>query len=384
MGGTWEVIMVKDVSTAQGARKLFIFGIVIITISLLAVVGLFINRKISLANEAKVRVAAVQAGIGVQVVSVQRSLGERTITVTGEAQPFATVTLYAKISGYLKEIRVDKGDRVTAGEVLAIIESPELDRQYESAAVDAQDKRRDANREKILVEKNLISQQDADHAEAAAHESEANAEALKTQKEYEILRAPFPGIVTVRYVDPGALLQSAADSQTTALPLVTLSQTDKLRVYIYLDQKDAAFVRIGDQAVISDASRPEVVLPIASITRISKQLDSNTRTLLAELDVDNKHGLLLAGSFVRVSLKFKATPSIEIPTQALLMKADKAFVAVITQGNKINFRPIVVEDSDGSTARISSGLEEGQQLVLNPGFGITDGMQVQPIAEPTK
>jgi membrane fusion protein, multidrug efflux system len=378
----WEVKMTKNVSTAKGTHKLFIFGVVLIVFSVVAIVALFINRKISLANEAKVRVAAVQAGIGVQVVSAQLSPGERTITLTGEAQPFATVTLYAKISGYLKEIRVDKGDRVTAGEVLAIIESPELDRQYESAAVDAQDKRRDATREKILVEKNLISQQDSDHAEAAAHESEANAEALKTQKEYEILRAPFPSIVTVRFVDPGALLQSAVDSQTTALPLVTLSQTDKLRVYIYLDQKDAGLVRIGDQAEISDASRPEVVLPAASITRISKQLDSNTRTLLAELDVDNKQGLLLAGSFVRVLLKLKAPPSIEIPAQALLMKGDKAFVAIVTQGNKVNFRPIVVADSDGKTVRISSGLEEGQRLVLNPGFGITDGAQVQPVEEP--
>jgi membrane fusion protein, multidrug efflux system len=378
----WEVKMTKNVSTAKGTHKLFIFGVVLIVFSVVAIVALFINRKISLANEAKVRVAAVQTGIGVQVVSAQLSPGERTITLTGEAQPFATVTLYAKISGYLKEIRVDKGDRVTAGEVLAIIESPELDRQYESAAVDAQDKRRDATREKILVEKNLISQQDSDHAEAAAHESEANAEALKTQKEYEILRAPFPSIVTVRFVDPGALLQSAVDSQTTALPLVTLSQTDKLRVYIYLDQKDAGLVRIGDQAEISDASRPEVVLPAASITRISKQLDSNTRTLLAELDVDNKQGLLLAGSFVRVLLKLKAPPSIEIPAQALLMKGDKAFVAIVTQGNKVNFRPIVVADSDGKTVRISSGLEEGQRLVLNPGFGITDGAQVQPVEEP--
>ena len=188
--------------------------------------------------------------------------------------------------------------------------------------------------------------------------------------------------MTVRFVDPGALLQSAVDSQTTALPLVTLSQTDKLRVYIYLDQKDASFVRIGDQAEISDASRPEVVLPAASITRISKQLDSNTRTLLAELDVDNKQGLLLAGSFVRVLLKLKTPPSIEIPAQALLMKGDKAFVAIVTQGNKVNFRPIVVADSDGKMVRISSGLEEGQRLVLNPGFGIADGAQVQPVEEP--
>jgi RND family efflux transporter MFP subunit len=329
-------------------------------------------------NETRDRLAAVKAGPEVRVISAQRSSGERMVSLTGEARPYATVTLYAKVSGYLKKVMVDKGDRVNAGQVLAVIESPELDRQYESAVVDAQDKRRDAAREKILVEKNLVSQQDADHAEAAARESEANAEALKVQKGYETLRAPFPGTVTARFADPGALVQSAANSQTTALPLVTLSQTDKLRIYVYLDQKDAAFVRIGNRAEISDSSRPDVKLA-ASITRISGELDPKTRTLLAELDVDNEQGLLLAGSFVQVSLRLKTAPSIEIPAEALLMKEDNAFVAVITQGNKVIFQPVVVADSDGKTVRISSGLEEGEQLVLNPGFGIADGAQVQPV-----
>jgi len=373
--------MTKDVQTARGARKLYLAGVMLIALSVVAVVVLFMHRTISLGNEAKARAAAVQAGTSVQVVTARRSRGERTVTLTGEALPFAMVTLYAKVSGYLKEIRVDKGDRVAAGDVIAIIEAVELDRQYESAAVDAQDKRRDAVREETLVSQNLISQQDADHAEAAARESEANAEALKTQKDYETLRAPFSGTVTARFADPGALLQSAANSQPTALPLVTLSRTDKLRVYVYLDQKDAAFVRTGDRAEISDASRPEVVLPAASITRISGQLDSNTRTLLAELDVDNKQGLLLAGSFVRVQLKLKATPSIEIPAEALFLKGEKAYVAVVTEDNTVHFRPVVVTDSDGKTVRISSGLLEGQRVVRSPGLGLTDGAQVQPVAE---
>jgi RND family efflux transporter MFP subunit len=301
------------------------------------------------------------------------------VTVTGEARPFATVTLYAKVSGYLKQILVDKGDRVNAGQVLAVIESPELDRQYESAVVDAQDKRRDADREKILVEKNLVSQQDADHADAAARESEANAQALKTQKEYEVLRAPFPGTVTARFADPGALVQSAANSQTTALPLVTLSQTDKLRIYVYLDQKNAAFVRVGNRAEISDASRPDVRLA-ASITRISGELDTKTRTLLAELDVDNRQGTLLAGSFVLVGLKLRTAPAVEIPSEALLMKGEQALVAVVESGNRVMFRPVVVADSDGQAVRLSSGLLDGEQVVLNPGFGISDNDQVQPIA----
>ncbi len=373
-----EVSMKKAIPAFKEARKIFLTGIGLVLLALVLLLVLFENRRVYLMNETRDRLAAVNAGPEVRVISAKRSSEERMVSLTGEARPFAAVTLYSKVSGYLKEIRVDKGDRVKAGQVLAIIESPELDRQYESAVVDAQDKRRDAAREKTLVEKNLVSRQDADHAEAAARVAEANAEALKTQKEYEILRAPFPGTVTARFADQGALVQNAANSQTTALPLVTLSQTDKLRIYVYLDQKDAAFVRIGNGAELSDSSRPDVRLA-ASIARISGELDPKTRTLLAELDVDNQQGLLLAGSFVQVSLKLKTAPSIEIPAEALLMKEDKAFVAVITQGNKVNFRPVVVADSDGKTVQISSGLEEGQQLVLNPGFGITNGAQVQPV-----
>jgi membrane fusion protein, multidrug efflux system len=370
--------MIKEILTSKGTRRLFISGIGLVVLAFVLLLVLFENQRVYLMNETRDRLAAVKAGPEVRVVAATRSSGERLVSLTGEARPYAAVTLYAKVSGYLKEIRVDKGDRVNAGQVLAVIESPELDRQYESAVVDAQDKRRDADREKILVGKNLVSQQEADHADAAAREAEANAGALKVQKAYEILPAPFSGVVTARFADPGALVQSAANSQTTALPLVSLSRTDKLRIYVYLDQKDAAYVRIGNLAEISDSSRPDVKLA-ASITRISGELDPKTRTLLAELDVDNKQGQILAGSFVQVSLKLKTAQSIEIPAEALLMKEDKAFVAIISQGNKVYFRPVVAADSDGKTVRISSGLEEGQKLVLNPGFGITNGTEVQPV-----
>ncbi len=370
--------MSKEVTTSRGARKLIFSGISLVALALILLLVLFEHRRVYLMNETRDRLAAVKAGPEVRVVSAKRTSREQQVTFTGEAQPYAAVTLYAKVSGYLKEVMVDKGDRVNTGQVLAVIESPEIDRQYESAVVDAQDKRRDAAREKILVEKNLVSQQDADHAEAAAREAEANAEALKTQKEYEILRAPFRGIITARFADPGALVQSAANSQTTALPLVSLSRTDKLRIYIYLDQKQAALVHTGNHAMISDSTRPDVNVA-ATITRISGELDPKTRTLLAELDVDNKQALFLAGSLVQVLLKIKTTPSIEIPAEALLMKEDKALVGIVTQDNKVNFRPVVVADSDGKMVRISTGVEEGQQLILNPGSGITDGAQVQPV-----
>jgi membrane fusion protein, multidrug efflux system len=359
-------------------RRLIIFGAVVVVITLALLLILVIERGSFINTEIKTRTDAVNAGPEVRVADVKRSPEERTITLVGEARPYAAVTLYGKVSGYLKEIRVDKGDRIKKGQIIAVIESPELDRQYDLALADAQDKRRDAVRAKALLGKGYISQQDADHADTAARQSEANAAAFRIQKYYQVLRAPFSGTVSARFVDPGALIQSAVSSQTTALPVVNISATDRLRVFIYLDQHDAVFVRLGDNAVISDSARPDVRLK-ASVTRISGELDQKTRTLLTELDVDNSKELILAGSFVQVSLTLKTTPLVEIPAEALLIKSEKNFVAVITPDSKVNFRPVVIADSDAKMVRISSGLAEGERVALNPGWGISEGDHVRPV-----
>ncbi len=370
--------MTEEIATKKRTRRFFIAGIGLVVLALILLLVLFENRRSFLMNEMRERQAEVKNGREVRVVTAKRSSGQRLVSLTGIALPYTEVTLYAKVSGYLKEVLVDKGDHVTSGQVLAIIESPELDRQYESAVVDAQDKRRDAEREKILVEKNLVSQQDADHAETAAREAEQNAQALKTQKGYEIIHAPFSGTVTARFADPGALMQSAINSQTTALPLMTISQTAHLRISVYLDQRDASSIRVGDLAEISDSTRPDVKLT-ASIARTSGELDPKTRTLLAELDVDNTKGLLLSGSFVHVSLKIRTAPTVEIPAEALLMKGEHAFVASIALENKVKFLPVIVADSDGKVVRLSSGLGGGEHVILNPSLEISDNEQIQPI-----
>ncbi len=372
----------EEKRSGKGLSLYLIGGVLIVTA--LVISGVLIERqKNYIKDETQRRAAAGGAGQRVRVVSAARSQGTRTTTLTGEANPFAAVTLYAKVSGYLREIRVDKGDRVKAGQVLAVIESPELGRQYEAAVVDARNKRKDFERAKELVGKGYISRQDADHAEADAKMAEANAEALKIQKDYEILRAPFDATVTARFADPGALVQSAITSQTTALPVVALSQTDRLRVYVYLDQRDAAFVRLGDHGEIYDSGRPEVRLS-AVVSRVSGELDPRTRTLLTELDLDNKQGLILPGSFVQVSLTLKTTPLVEIPAEALLSKDETASVAVVSADNRVNFRKVTVADSDGKMVRLASGLSRGEEVVLNPGFGIAEGMHVEPVRAAAK
>lgn len=374
--------MNKEVKSG-GKRSLILSGVILIIIALTALVVISERKKAFLGRETKTMEASARAGVAVRVAAATLSSGIRTSTLTGEARPYATVTLYAKVSGYLKEIRVDKGDSVKEGQVIAVIESPELDRQYDAALADAKNKRIDAERFKTLVKKGYVSQQDADNAETAAMVAEANAESLREQKGYETLRAPFSATVSARFADPGALMQSAATSQTNALPLVTLSKTDRLRIYVYLDQRDASFVHLGDHADISDPSRPGVILS-STVSRMSGELDPRTRTLLTELDLDNAKGAIIAGSFVQVSVSLRTDPYIEVPAAAILPKGDKTLVAVVNSGNKVNFRQVVTAESDGKSVRIRSGLDEGETVVLNPGFGIAEGAQVQPVLVPKK
>jgi RND family efflux transporter MFP subunit len=273
---------------------------------------------------------------------------------------------------------VDKGDPVTQGQILAVIESPEIDRQYDAALADAKNKRAEAKRAWRLLPQGGASQQAAEAAEAAAQMAEAYTAVLQSQKDYEILRAPFRGTVSARYADPGALIQSATTAQTTALPLLGLSQSDRLRVYVYLDQKNAGLVQVGDSAEISDAARPETKLP-ATVSRTSRELDAKTRTLLTELEVANEAGRIVAGSFVNVALTLRNPPGVQIPGEALAIRGETTTVGVLNDQDRVNFRPVVIAESDGKVVNVSAGLTEGEKVILNPGKGIVEGDRVQPI-----
>ena len=289
-------------SKRPGGIALYLAGIVLLVASALGAWRLTKNQQRAVASEAAARKQAADAGPRVDVIWASQAGAVHNLSLIGEAHPYQETTLYAKVSGYLRDISVDKGDRVTAGEVLGHIESPETDHQYQAAVADARNKRINANRAKTLVARDMISHQDADQAEADAEVAEANVAELATLRSYELLKAPFDGTVTARYADPGALLQNAANSQTSALPLVTVSETGRLRVYVYPSQSDAAFIRIGDPVVVSMPERPRLKVA-ARITRSSGELDPKTRTMLTEIDFDNTRSEILPGSFVDVSIR---------------------------------------------------------------------------------
>jgi len=343
-----------------------------------AVSLLFVSRSSQAKSEAASRQAAIQSGPRVRVLRAGRSPGERQLKLEGEARPFASVTLYAKVSGYLRELRVDRGDAVEANQVLAVIESPELDRQYEGALADARNKQAMSKRTTALMPSGVVSTQEADVARTNAEMAQAAVEALKSQKSYETLRAPFRGTVTARYADPGALVQNATSSQTSALPVLTISQIDRLRVYVYLDQRAAASVKIGDPAEIRAPEHPDLVRK-GTVTRLSRELDLKSKTMLSEIHLDNADHAILPGGFVSVSLRLSTPQWIEIPVEALIFRGTEPYVAVVDAEKRVKYRPVKLADQDGQKAQLVAGLSEGELVALNLGESIAEGQKIQPV-----
>lgn len=361
-------------------RLVLAAGILMVFVSLVTVGSIYACRRAHLEKEAQARLLKAKAGPRVRFVPAAPGPETRALVLTGEARPYASVTLYSKVSGFLSDIRVDKGDKVRTGEVLAEVSSPELDRQYDAAVADARNKRADAERARLLAKTQSISVQNSERTETAALVAEQTAASLKAQKEYEIVRAPFDATVTARYADPGALVQNAANAQTTALPLLTLSQTDRLRVYVYPDQTSATLVRSGDRAEIYDRARPDLKVE-GTVTRTSGEVDTKTRTLLVEIEVDNSQGQVLAGSSVQVRLWVQTPRLVQVPASALIIKDDKPYVGVVTEDDKFQLRPVSIRESNGMFVKLGSGIKVGERVALNAGSVVSDGETVQPVGE---
>jgi len=361
--------------------RLFVGGVASMAVSVL-VVGALLVRKASLVGaEARAREAELAAGPRVRVARVLSPDGSQTLTLLGEARAYASVTLYAKVSGYLRQVLVDKGDVVRANQVLAVIESPELDQQYEAALADARNKRVNAGRFRALAVENASSAQEAERYETDAAVAEANVKALETLKSYELIRAPFAGRVTARFADPGALLQSATNAQTGALPVLTVAQTGRLRVYAYVDQADAPLVGVGAPAEITIPDQPGVKL-VARVTRVTGQLDPRTRTLLAEVDLANQTEAILPGSFVNVALQVRGHGYPEVPVGSLILRGDTTLVAVLDSADRVSFRRVLVARDDGERAAIATGLTPGERVAVNLGDVVSEGAKVQPVEDP--
>jgi RND family efflux transporter MFP subunit len=361
--------------TARSFAVFYLIGIVLILAAGGAAWYFWQGREAREAAEGKLRAEKQAAGPAVVVTKSQRGPAVRRLVLVGEALPVQSVTLYSKVSGYLSRITVDVGDRVKAGQLIAEVQSPELDAQIATITAGLENKRQLARRTEELAASGFFSQQALDNARTDVRVTESQIAELRTLGGYRVLRAPFAGIVTARHADPGALVTNAASNQTASLPVVTISDTSRLKVTVYAEQADATAMHAGLDAEVIDAAVAERK-QTGKVARVSGELDGRTRTLRTEVEFDNADGGFLPGSFVNVALLLPSTSYVEVPAGALVTRERKSMVAVVDAEQKVHFVPVQVAGTDGKVVRIASGLDENVPVAVSPPAGLAEGTHI--------
>jgi membrane fusion protein (multidrug efflux system) len=359
----------------------YLIGLLVVAGAGITGVRLWQDKDAQLVASREAMAEGLAKGPTVQVATIAQGPRERLITLLGDTRPYQVATLYGKVGGYLKSIAVDRGDRVKAGQVVAEVESAETDRQYDAAVSDLENKKKNAERERDLVTRGWTSVQAADLANAVYRMAQANMEQLAVMKSYEILRAPFDGTVTARFVDVGAMVQSSVTNQTSNQPVVTVADMSRLRVDVYVEQKDVPYVHVGDLADVTDASNPDRKVR-ARIARTSDQLDPRTRTLFTELDVDNSEGFLVPGSFAYVTLHVPVPSYPEIPVAGLLVRGTSTFIANVGADSMVRLQQVKVATTDGMRVSLAEGGRVGERVALNLPDEVSDGSRIRPIENP--
>ncbi len=356
--------------------RIWIGGILLVAIAAGSLMLMFLRQQSSLVKDSEMRKNEIKAGPVVKVIKAGMSGADKGLVLIGEAKPFQAVTLYAKTSGYMNKIFVDKGDKVKEGQLLATIVSPEIDQAYKAAVADLENKKKIAKRDEALVKKDYISKEDADATSTAVKVAEAQVQSLKEQMQYKNIIAPFAGTITARFADPGALVQNATNSQTSAQPIVTLAQLDKIRVYVYVAQSDASFLKEGYPVTITMTERTDVKIS-AGITRIAGALDPKTRMMLAEVDLPNTTNPIIPGSFVQVTFQAPEQKNLTIPSEALVVRGGKYFVPLINKDSTIHYQPIVIDKNNGVKVSIVSGINTGDMVGMSVSAELPEGQKVR-------
>ncbi len=356
--------------------KIWLGGLLVVGLAGFGFIFMALKKKASLDTETNSRVKQAQEGPVVKAVKAGGNASDKGLVFIGEARPYQEATLYAKTGGYMNKILVDKGDNVRQGQLLATIISPETDQAYNAAVADLDNKQKIWARDSALVKKEYVSKEEAETSETAVRMARAQVLSLREQMGYKNLTAPFAGTVTARFADPGALVQNATSSQTSSQPVVTLSELDRVRIYIYVPQIDAAFVQNGYPVTITSTDRPEWQLK-ANITRIAGELDPKTRMMLAEIDVANGKRELIPGSYLQVVLQTPDQKTLAIPSEALVVRSGKYFVPVVDSLHMLHYQPVTIGKNDGAFVSILSGVRRGDLVGLNVSPELKENQKVK-------
>ena len=327
----------------------------------------------------------------VDVVSPKPSADADEIALPGSTSAFNDTPIYARTSGYVKHWYADIGSRVRKGQLLATIETPELDQQLQQARADLENAEANlqlatttAARWQHLLETDSVSHQETDQAVSDLHSkqalvssSKANVERLGQLQAFERVTAPFDGVVTARNTDIGALVQAGDNSGPKELFHMAAIQT--LRVYVAVPEIYAAFVKTGEQAKLTLDALPGETLT-GTVVRNADAIDATSRTLNVEIDVDNPTGRLLPGAYAFVHFRVPPHPgSVTIPSNALLFRAEGLRAGVVRNGH-VELTPISIGQDYGSTVEVISGLSAHDTVIVNPSDSLTNGAAVQLVA----
>jgi membrane fusion protein (multidrug efflux system) len=309
----------------------------------------------------------------VLVVRPQRGAATRTITLPGDLVGYYQTTLYSKVTGYLQQISVDKGDWVHKGQVLASIEVPELNDKLQRERAQLAIRKLTYERLKGVADtdKRLVAQQQVDVARSQYEEAEASVKELATMVGYTQIVAPFGGVITARFVDPGALIRASGGGpqqqpgqgdKGSATPVLSMAMIDELRVYVYVPEEDVGMIRRGTPATLTLKEYPGRIFK-GDLTRFATSLDLSTRTMLTEIDVKNPDHQLYPGMYANVTLELERhADALKLPPSAVSGQGAHGHVFVVRQ-NRLEKVPVSIGIRTGSYVEIKSGLNESDQVV---------------------
>ncbi|HTX38299.1 MAG TPA: efflux RND transporter periplasmic adaptor subunit [Bryobacteraceae bacterium] len=359
--------------------------------------------------------------VSVGVASVTRKPIERQITVSSELVPFQEIDVYAKEAGYLKDLKVDYGTHVKTGDLIAVLEIPELQIQIQQDAAAIKDREDMVNQEQRQVDQvsaevkpaelqynrlkevaqtkpGLVAQQEVDdwqgkylavaaQLEAArsslqAAESQLLAAQAKQQHDqvlfdYSKITAPFNGVVTQRYANTGTLVQAGTSSSTNVLPIVKLSEDDKFRLVIPVPESYVRFIHVGDRV---DVSVPSLDRHFpGTVARFSTDVAEDTRTMHTEVDVLNPNRVLMPGLYADATLTLEhKTDALAVPLQAISHQANGDSVYLVNAQHQIEVRPIRLGLQGANFAEVLSGVKEGDSVIVSDRSALKAGNTVEP------
>jgi len=333
------------------------------------------------------------AAATVSVVTARLTPLRNTLALSGEFKPFQDVDLHAKVAGYIKTISVDVGDRVKAGQVLAVLEIPELRAQLQEAGASL-DRSRSAHqtahsayeRLKQVSEARpgLIAAQELDDAYARDKQAEAQVDQASASlrqytalSDYSNITAPFTGVITRRYADTGALIQAGTSSNTQAMPVVRLAEDDKLRLVLPVPESAVSKIHAGTTVSVRVPALDRTFE--GRVARISDDLDRQTRTMETEIDVANPDASLVPGMYAETRIDLaKKDAALTVPIQAVSRNGAEASVLVVDAQGRVERRTVQIGMEGSRRLEIVKGLSEGERVVIGGHGQIRSGDQVRP------